>query len=62
MQCPHCDDPKGIIWIDDVPEPCCDEIITAGAPPARRAEPRCTSCMQVPVAGVCDCDHSATVR
>ncbi len=33
MQCPHCDDPKGIIWIDGVPEPCCDEIITAGAPP-----------------------------
>ncbi len=31
MRCPHCDDPKGIIWIDGVPEPCCDKILTAGA-------------------------------
>lgn len=30
MRCPHCNDPKGIIWIDGVPEPCCDKIITAG--------------------------------
>ncbi len=38
MQCPHCDDPKGIIWIDGVPEPCCDEIITAEHHRLRRAK------------------------
>ena len=30
MQCPHCGDPKGIIWTECGPEPCCDEIITEG--------------------------------
>ncbi len=33
MKCPYCDDPKGIIYVDGVPEPCCDDIITNGPGP-----------------------------
>jgi len=28
MRCSFCNDPRGIIMVDGIPEPCCDEIIT----------------------------------
>jgi hypothetical protein len=63
MRCPHCNDPKGIIWIDGVPEPCCDEIITSGAPLSHSArkehtmiDATCTNdCAKCPLTPHIDC-------
>lgn len=33
MSCPYCDDPKGIVIVDGVADPCCDEIVIRGLVP-----------------------------
>ena len=43
-KCPYCNDPRGIIYVDGIPEPCCDDIVANGGQSPAPLSGTCVNC------------------